>query len=302
MQAFPKPLSRVTKGAHPRYQLYQPGFNHNNCCWLYGRWITLPKAEWEARRAKHEEFYKDLPEKIYHQNYRSPGKDPSQLTQAERQAWEFYSGEIVVNCLLHGRAAFAKVETCGPHINERSIAWLREKGYRVLARSQSTATGTVTDQTTLGVPPDLLVETGEPPDMWGSIITQNQERADTLFEGLLARKELGPFPSIIAGQHLLELEKGIIREEYRLSKGLPPDPYTNLTAERAHYSKLRAKLVDAGLLQIYEQNKAENNASERQNLDNSNGTIYCYVLPTFYPDGTHEPWGERDVPWAADLV
>ena len=34
------------------------------------------------------------------------------------------------------------------------------------------------------------------------------------------------------------------------------------------------------------------------NLDNSKGALFSWVLPKFHDDGTHEPWGPRDYPWA----
>ena len=49
--------------------------------------------------------------------------------------------------------------------------------------------------------------------------------------------------------------------------------------------------------QYYQESLESHNSCERNNLDNSKGTFYCYVLPKFNEDGTHEPWGEKDVPW-----
>lgn len=60
---------------------------------------------------------------------------------------------------------------------------------------------------------------------------------------------------------------------------------------------MRQALEAKGLHDAYEQAKQGHNECARENLDNSDGFMYDFVLPVFHLDGIHEPWGERDVPW-----
>jgi len=57
------------------------------------------------------------------------------------------------------------------------------------------------------------------------------------------------------------------------------------------------KTLGADFDLLYEKARLEGNECTRLNLDSHNGILYCYVVPKFYDDGTHEPLGPRDFPW-----
>jgi hypothetical protein len=303
---IPKELYRITKHTKPRYQLYQPGFNTHNSCWLDGKWIDVPKTEWEQRKDEHQKLSAVIKRRMKSQHYRDEGKKVEDLTPAERQAYEFYSGEGRLDCLIHDCAQPVHVEMVGANVSAKSIAWLREQGYKVITNVKQ-PDGTVTSQLGQGIPDDLMIDTGEAYDVWKNIVATNKKRQretfDAFLEGsqdpLVAGVTIGglSLPQTMVTQGLLEVEVEIIREEHNLSIGQKPDRYTDLVEERKNYAEMRAKLEAKGFHDAYEQAKVTHNECARHNLDSSNGRMYNYVLPKFNPDGTHEPWGPRDVPW-----
>ena len=302
----PKELYRITKHAKPRYQLYQPGFNISNSCWLEGKWIDVPKAEWEQRKDQHQRMHGTFLRQMKSQSHRDKGKKVEDLTPAERQAYEFYSGEGRLDCMINGCAQPVGVSMVGDKVSAKSIAWLREKGYKVIA-SVKGPDGTVTSQLGQGIPDDLMIDTGEAFDVWKNIVATNKKRQRQMFDGFLEEPQDPRVAGITLGglnlsqsmvaEGLLEVEEEIIREEHNLSLGKKPDRYTDLVEERKNYVEMRAKIEAKGFHEAYEQAKATHNECARYNLDSSNGSMYCYVLPKFNLDGTHEPWGPRDVPW-----
>lgn len=188
-------------------------------------------------------------------------------------------------------------------LSARSLQWLKENDAKVIAQVQNENEG-LTDQSK-GVPPEFL-HVEETLDPWAHIVEQNQARYEEMFyswlEDALKHPER-PQAGMQIGvglQPMLQVEEAIIREEYRLSLGAKPDRYTNLDKERARYAKMWAFIEEHGLWEHYEASKKTHNSCARTNLDNSNGWLACYDLPKFHADGTHEPWGEHDVPWGRD--
>ena len=102
----------------------------------------------------------------------------------------------------------------------------------------------------------------------------------------------------MAFQSLISLEEGIVQAEWDVQRGRP-DKYTDLPTERARYvearKKLRAKFGEH-FEAHYQARRESHNSCARANLG-EHGSLYCFVLPVFYDDGGHEPWGARDVPW-----
>ena len=83
--SFPKKLDRVTKHKTPRYQLYQPGFNDANSCWLGGSWVTLPKDEWKQKKVAHKKLYGNLNKNANKQHHRNKGtRERPVLTLVDR--------------------------------------------------------------------------------------------------------------------------------------------------------------------------------------------------------------------------
>lgn len=107
---------------------------------------------------------------------------------------------------------------------------------------------------------------------------------------------------LVAARHLVEKEIEIVREEHylELHPGAEDRPI-DLDEERRTYVRWRRTLVDAMTQErfdpAYAAAKKDHNDCARANLDQSDGTMIDYVLPEFRPDGTHKPWGPKDVPW-----
>ena len=296
---IPKELSRITNHRNPQFQLYQPGFNISNSCWIDGKWIKLSEQEWLARKDKHQELYKDVRKLAKTQNHRDTGKPVEALNPAEKQAYEFFSGTTTLHCLIRGCAQSVRVETAGDKVQPKALKWIKSHGLKVIANVKG-PDETVISQSSYGIPEDLIVDTGEPFDFWKNIVEQNKRKAKAMFDVSLSRlKDPDPtgFSPMIAVQSLLEVEEEIIQAEHKLSLG-QKDLYTDLEEERVRYVEMRKAIEDKGLHEAYESGKQTHNSCARSNLDNSNGFLFCFVLPKFNLDGTHEPWGERDVPWA----
>lgn len=303
--AVPKEFARVTKTKNPQYQLYQPGFNAHNGCWLEGSWVTVPKEEWEARKDAHVATYKDVFR--IRQHYRDPGVALADMTPAQRQAWEHYSGQITPHVVAEdGSYVGVGINMAGARPAEKDAAWLRKRGYRIVPRVRNGYSGEITSQVEgYDIPADLVAPDVEPvPDPWEHIVAQNRKRQREMFrgaEGLAATGEggLGQFAASMAMHGLIESEESIVRMEWNLARG-KRDPYDNLEEERAEYVEARQRLrtlFGENFDAHYEARRASHNSCARSNLDGSNGHTFSFVLPVFYDDGTHEPWGARDVPW-----
>ena len=310
MPALPVEVVRVTKHKKPRYQLYQPGFNPSNSCWLEGDWITLPKGEWEKRKTKHQKLYKDVRSQAGNQHHRNKGTSLKKLSEAQRQAYEFFAGTATIECWVpeHNYLQPVGIDLAGPHISERSCEWLRKSGYKVLREIKDFKGKTVNQVRPLRVPEDLIIdqtENGEPIDPQAKIVEQNMARFEAQFFACLkmATDESEPegsrgFAAMTMFGTLIMQEETLMRAEWREQQG-EPDAYTDLPRERARYAKMRAELEKVeGWREHYDEAKANHNKCERHNLDNTRGRLFCFVLPEFHSDGTHEPWGPRDVPWA----
>lgn len=109
--------------------------------------------------------------------------------------------------------------------------------------------------------------------------------------GVPADAVLG-FGSHMAMQQLIVEEERII-----LSEAVDKIPTAVAVAE---YVAKRGRLVKAlgreKFDQVREEMVASHNVCARLNLGSS-GLMYTVVLPVFRDDGTHDPYGERDVPW-----
>jgi hypothetical protein len=93
-----------------------------------------------------------------------------------------------------------------------------------------------------------------------------------------------------AAEHVLQVEDG--------GKGDPAD----VARAREQYTKTLTrvrKALGGKFDALYSKKLKEHNECGRANLDSSKGTMYCYVIPRFNDDGTHDPLGPRDFPWNA---
>ena len=295
---IPKTFSKVTSHRVPRYMLYQPGFNRDNSCWIEGEWITVPEKEWKSRHKQHEKMYANVWDEEKKQHHRDKGTTIKNLSPAQRQAWEFFSGTETLDTLLDDSYSCIRVDIkADRYLTEKSLKWVRKKGYKIIHyvkaydRKRNQLKGHK-------FPKDIIHENpeSEPIDTVAMTIKQNTDMFNAVAETGL--DDGSPFGLMMAVQRIIQLEEEIIRIEYNKQQG-KEDPYEDVRDSIETYRRLRKKAEEslADFPEDYENSRRVHNECARNNLDNSKGFLACYVLPKFNPDGTHEPWGEKDVPW-----
>ena len=305
---LPKKLTRKTKHKNPRCQLYQPGFNPGNSCWLEGQWLTVPAEGFDKRAEEHEKLYQGLASLMSKQHYRDPGIDPANMTPAQRQAWEHFCGTRTYEIRYEsGEVGGVSMELAADKPIERSLDWLRTHKAKVIPKvlqpngldeNGKPNDPLIVDQTD-GIPEDLLTDDAEPVDVWKIVVKQNQNRSSEMSRAMAEIAITDDPTGLAAGvaiQGLLDIEEGIIRMETRNGE----DPYETLDELKERYRSLRSSLEGTfkdDFLKVYQSCRKTHNGCARTNLDNSNGFLACYVLPEFHSDGSHEPYGPRDVPW-----
>jgi len=174
-----KKLSRVTKHKRPRCQLYQPGFNKQNRCWLDGGWITVPPKGFTERARRHE--------KLYEGDHKRRGASQLQqgetgMTLAQKQAWEHHSG--IGDLCVRGEDGYVStmmVDLAAGVPSLKGSVWGEVKVISQVLIPNGFENGSqrykVVDQTR-GVPPDLLTDDSEPVDIQKVISEQNQALCD----------------------------------------------------------------------------------------------------------------------------
>lgn len=313
MASIPKTFYRVTNHNPPRHQLYYPGFNPVNSCWLDGSWVTVSEADWVARKVAHQALFNNLGKKVAKQHYRDPGTSLDRMTEAQRTAWKHYSGDAYIEVQYeNGYIGKMSVATAGGQIDAGGIAFMRQEKARLIPKVKQ-PDGSITDQQTMysDLPDDLIAPTDDPVDVWKNIVAQNVQREFDMFKGAIevAEKEAAVNPSMaafslgMAFTRLVMQEESVIRQEYDKERWGIDDPYQTPDEVKARYVEMRKMLVDACSAEtfegFYEQARKNHNSCARANLDNTDGVLFNYVVPVFHADGTHEPWGPRDVPWNA---
>jgi len=232
------------------------------------------------------------------------------MTEAQRQAWEHFSGSRTLEVRYpNGEVGSVGVNLAGRKVAEVSLHWIRKHQARVIPKIIQ-PNKKVFDQAKMGVPADLLSDDKEPVDFWKLVVKQNKENFRE-FSLTTAEMSLGKIPGMplgapegmpdfmggVAVQNLFELEEQIIRNE----KSKDPDWYETPEETIAEYVEHRKEMkaaLGAKFEGIYETAKKVHNECARANLDNSKGHLFCFVLPKFNDDGSHEPVGPRDYPWA----
>jgi hypothetical protein len=304
---IPKKLTRVTKAS--QYQFYQPGFNPGNSCWLTGGWVKVSKEVWDATREDHEKLYAGI--RDLKQHYRDPSTPIEKMSQAQKQAWEFFSGEIRVECLVNGRVQGISVSMAGKCPKPRDLAWIRKNEYKILRTTQNPNGEVIQQLEGYDFPEDVISEAldegGKPIDTWARVIEQNRNRQRDFFKGNLSLlqgavpegSDLQNFAGMMALQQLIQTEEEIVRGEWYQQTGQRDIYARDEEALAAEYREMRAQLKTSisNFEEAYENSRASHNHYARTNLDSSNGHLFCYVLPKFNEDGSHEPWGSQDVPW-----
>lgn len=127
------------------------------------------------------------------------------------------------------------------------------------------------------------------------------ENRDAQCRQMYIQHSADPFMAEMSVYSLVEIEERIIGLEFFLANN-PSNEVSNQdrvnkykAEHQALYNQLAAALGER-FDELYQYVLSEENECSRANLDNSDGR-HGYVIPKFYPDGSHEPWGPRDVPW-----
>lgn len=306
---LPKQLSRKTNHKPPRCQLYQPGFNESNGCWLYGDWVTVSAEGFAERAREHGRLYRSLRREMRAQHHDNPPVSRKDMTLAQLQAWKHFSGERVFSVRYeNGLIGPVSIRMAGDMARPDQVKWLRSRGAKVIPKTLEPNGQTRRGKRKVKVenqakffPADVLSDDVEPVDAWKHMVRQNQDRSESFGEDMAKAAMDGTadfaggsdFMKGVAVQPLLTLEQQIVshRDE---------DPFETLDEIRTRYVRLRRKIAEVlgdEFDSAYEAAKRTHNECERTNLDNSDGRLFCYVLPKFNADGTHDPLGPRDFPW-----
>jgi len=308
---YPAIFYRETKHKKPKRQFYQPGFNAQNSCWFEGEWISVGDERW-AQREEHQKVHAMATAEGQH--YRNPGIPVDKMTPEQRQAWLFNSGAPTIDCIRNGFISTIRVHTGGLMVREVSVEWMRKDGYKALRVTRNPQGQIVHQLESCQLPENLISDElgadGQPINVWERIIAQNRarmrEQAFELLDAVSESQYQGD--SLMCGvalQQLIYLEKEMVTNEWHRSIGHTGDQFKRTDEElRAEYSETRQAFREKmpNFSAEYEKARVEHNECARANLDNSKGVLFNYVLPVFHPDGTHEPWGPRDVPWGALTV
>src|SRR5574338_1433571 len=242
MAGIPKDLARITTHKKPRYQLYQPGFNPANSCWIEGEWVTVPEAEWRKRKAAHLKMYGKVRQLQEKQHHRDKGKALKDLTPAERQAYECYSGQQLLEGWPKGVPSPCRINMAGNRPKDRDLAWLRKEGFKFARFVKHGPNGKPYDQLRgLDFPADLVEENTKEKafDSASATVATNKARMSDFFDSTVLAitndipDELVDMPNTWLGggatyqqfaarmafNQLVEQEETIIRTEWEKSRG-----------------------------------------------------------------------------------
>ena len=235
------------------------------------------------------------------------------MTEAQRQAYEYFSGEITIDCVdADGNPHLFGCRLAGAKVFPQDLDRIGKAGCKIPKyvienkKKRNQIRGR-------NIPKEMIVD--ETYDTWKNVVRVNKKRAKDFFDdAVLNAKKAGITPTSMgletfdgfcasmAFHHLIELEENIIRDEHhKMMKGKFDDLSTHDEDLKEHeevWNTLKEQFGEKFAI-FYNEAFQTHNECERHNLDSSNGHLYCYVLPKFNPDGSHDPWGERDVPWAA---
>lgn len=299
MSAIPKVFDRVSK--RNQHQLYQPGFNRRNGCWIDGNWITVYPDDWIMAAHGHAETYAEVHDQMAVQSHRNKPVAIKNLTKAQKLAWSYYSGDQDFNYVTpQGTYGIGRCKTQrDKEILPKDIEWIRNREWKIV-RQTVDYNGKVHDiLKVLLVPEDLLTPTTDPPvDVWRHIVKENRSNMDGMGRAAakqaLREDEDPRLRGLMAGMAittLLEIEDEIIRDEWSFQQKGKPDRYTDRVESLQRYVALRGDLQESFGDQFqgwYDQIKETHNSCARHN--------HSWVLPKFNADGTHDPLTDENVP------
>lgn len=319
---FPEVWAKKTSHSKPRYMFYMPGFNPCNGCWLNGDWVYVSEEQYKKESKKHNQLFSKVKKESKTQHYRDQSIPLKDLTEAQKKAYEHFSGESTLYAyrvmsdkdlskkditeeekFLHlhkmdmvkeNRLVFCvRVRLSGKNISEKSIKWIRENGYKIIPMVSNY--GKTTDQLK-GIkrttPKDIIADEKDVIDTTAAAIKQNNNQED-----LMATEFLKNVDTCDIGiDAIIRIEEYIIKAEWEKSIG-KSDMYDDVKKMTQRYKKLREIAISSlgknTFMEYYQESKSEHNGYEKEDLEKG---FPGYVLPEFHDDGTHEAWGPKDVP------
>lgn len=116
-------------------ELYQPGFDPRRSFWLDGSWIKVPNEGFFELAAKHAALYADLDFELENQWFHSAPTERQNMTEAQRQAFEHYSGLRWVQVLLTsgGVVGTCRLPCAGDKAHKSAPALLKKRGGKVIS-------------------------------------------------------------------------------------------------------------------------------------------------------------------------
>ena len=145
-------------------ELYQPGFNPNNSCWLKGKWIKVPNEGFTECAAKHEALYANLDAETAKQYYRDPPTDKLSMTEAQKQAYKGTSMYLRVLVWYADTACTgpANIEVVEDKLGKSVVPWLKRNKAQVVLNTESIVPnwGAISrdEILALGIPQEYLKE------------------------------------------------------------------------------------------------------------------------------------------------
>jgi len=251
-------------------------------------------------------MYKNVGEEQSKQHHRNKGTSLKNMTKAQKQAWEFLSGSETFDCYNDSNPKYKKhvvirMEIAGKGFTEKSAKWFQKEyfqcGFKIIKLKKSYQN--ITNQVRgFNILKEWILDNEKPIDVVKLTIQENEGVQKSLAESFLS--DFGSFSDMMAIGYIVDLEEDIIRMEWNKSVGKKDeyDDYDGKVKEYVEYRKKAKEKYKDKFEELVMNSKKTHNECARSNLDNSNGKMFCFVLPLFKDDGTHEQLGKKDMPWS----
>ena len=152
-------MARRTNHIKPRFQLYQPGFNAGNSCWVDGAWITLSEDEWEQKKEAHAAMYANLKAEQKKQYHRDPPTPVDQMTPAQKQAWQHHSGTAVITYISEsGYVGPCAIGLQSDKIAESTVRWIKKHKWKIPAVVLRSNDDEFNQQERYDIPDEIVVD------------------------------------------------------------------------------------------------------------------------------------------------
>jgi len=287
---------------------------------LAGEWVRVPEEEFAQRAPEHEALYACVLADRTLQHHSGDGVSLEDMTPAQRQAWEFYSGNQDFYLVSGQNIQGISIRMAGLTPKEKDVEDVRKRWphHKLIPLELCPWNGVSDKRSEFDFPEDMWLDTDNPIDPQSLIVAQNvQRQRDMWLAQLASSQQDGQVPGSINGasfqefctqavfREVLGQEQTILREEWNRDNGLQ-DPYDDIDGNIAWYKTMREKLAEIWDEKLVEETLVEwripHNDMARGSLDQTNGSGWVFVLPKFNKDGTHPPLGPRDKPWSNEWI